>query len=310
MEELRTRIIVSLFGLMGLSPLVLGCFGAGVPARAPSAEDLVLPGLPRGLPAAPGGAASLPHAASITPRKARRALHVFGSQLCIDIAGRPLARRFYEQQGEFALSFESHDERDAIEQVISSKADLALVSVELADFERQYGVEEKTYAYLLPTLVVHPSNPVGNLLLEQVRPLLSGKLGSWHDLGGAMGTLQGYLAGPESLVRGQELTMMPGDRFLAGWPMLSPGEVRHKVGQDPLALGVTHLAASDSSMRTLAIDGVYPSVQSFRDGRYPFGLAFRVIFRSSREADVEAFLDFLSSEAGLDSLADSLILPQ
>ena len=199
MEKLRNRIIVSLLGLLGLSPLALGCFGVGTPPLAPSAEDhdMVLPGLSRSLPAAPGGAVTLPVVEQISQRWARRQLKVFGSQLCIDLAGKALAGRFLSDQRELELVFEHRRERDAIEQVIGGNADLALVSVALSDFERSYGVDELVFAYLLPTLVAHRDNPIGNLLPEQIRPLLSGKLSSWHDLGGSIGDLHGFLAGPE-----------------------------------------------------------------------------------------------------------------
>lgn len=306
MEELKKRIVIGLFGLIGLSPLAL--VGADMPALSPTAEQpvLVLPKMARGIPAAPGGVAILP----VFKRIARRQLKIFASRLCIDFAGRPLARSFRDAQGELELTFEHRSDRDAIEQVIGGDADLALVSVELSDFERNYGIEERVFAYLLPTLVVHANNPVGNLQREDVWKLLSGKMNSWAELGGQSADLHGYLTGPTSLVQSQELTMMPGHEFSADWPMLSAAQVRARVASDLQALGVTHLAGTNSDLRTLAIDGVFPSVHSFLDGRYPFGHGFRVVFLSEKEADVEIFLRFLGSDAARDCLAGGLILPE
>lgn len=78
-----------------------------------------------------------------------------------------------------------------------------------------------------------------------------------------------------------------------------------KIENTPGSFGVTSLALLLSEKRKihpLMLDGVEPSIQSCIDGDYPMIKRFYFILPTERSAQVDAFLEFVSSEKGAEIL--------
>ena len=78
-------------------------------------------------------------------------------------------------------------------------------------------------------------------------------------------------------------------------------ETVNKIEQTPGSFGVTSLALLLSEKRdihALTLDGVEPTIQSIASGKYPIVKRFYFILPLLRSAEVEAFLQFVSSDNG------------
>ncbi len=126
----------------------------------------------------------------------------------------------------------------------------------------------------LPVLV-HPSNPVGNLTLDQVRDIYAGRIRNWREVGGpnleivfvSRDTNSGtYETFNTVVMRGTEIAA-------AAEYVGSNGAVRQRVQTTPAAIGYAGLGFVDETVKALQINGVTPSERTIVSGRYPIARA-------------------------------------
>lgn len=120
-------------------------------------------------------------------------------------------------------------------------------------------------------IIVHPSNPIAQLTMEQVRDIYTGKLQSWKDLGGpdlkivkiSRDTNSGTYETFESLVMNKE--KIASDAEYVG----SNGAVRQRVQSTAAAIGYAGLGFSDETVKIVEINGITPNVAAVASGTYP-----------------------------------------
>jgi len=122
----------------------------------------------------------------------------------------------------------------------------------------------------LPVLV-HPSNPVKALTIEQVRDIYTGKIRNWKDVGGpdlaivkiSRDTNSGTYETFEMMVMKNEKIAQ--DAEYVG----SNGAIRARIQKTPAAIGYAGLGFVDKTVKALEINGVYPTKETVSAGRYP-----------------------------------------
>ncbi len=120
-------------------------------------------------------------------------------------------------------------------------------------------------------MVVHPSNPVQELTVEQVRKIYQGQITNWSELGGpdqpivkvSRDTNSGTFETFNKLVMHKE-RMDPGTEKVG-----SNGAVRQTVQSTPYAIGYVGLGFVDRTIRALKINGIDPTRRNVASGRYP-----------------------------------------
>ncbi|MGD2174748.1 MAG: phosphate ABC transporter substrate-binding protein [Candidatus Brocadiaceae bacterium] len=120
-------------------------------------------------------------------------------------------------------------------------------------------------------MIVHPSNPVGRLSVDQVRDIYTGKITSWRQLGGpsqpivmiSRDTNSGTYETFEKLVMQKE-RIDPKAEYVG-----SNGAVRQRVQSTPNALGYVGLGFVDRTVKAVTIDGVEPTPRTVASGQYP-----------------------------------------
>ena len=120
-------------------------------------------------------------------------------------------------------------------------------------------------------LIVHPSNPVGNLTVEQVRDIYMGKITSWKQLGGpdvqiviiSRDTNSGTYETFEKLVMKKE-KIHESTEYVG-----SNGAIRQRVQSTKAAIGYAGLGFVDRSVKALEINGVMPDAGTIASGVYP-----------------------------------------
>jgi phosphate transport system substrate-binding protein len=120
-------------------------------------------------------------------------------------------------------------------------------------------------------ILVHPSNPVKNLTVEQVRDIYMGKVTNWKEVGGpdlkiikiSRDTNSGTYETFENLVMHKE--RIAADVEYVG----SNGAVRQRVQKTPAAIGYAGLGFVDRTVKALDIEGITPNHATVSSGRYP-----------------------------------------
>ena len=162
-------------------------------------------------------------------------------------------------------------------------------------------------------VVVHPSNPINQLTLEQISAIYSGQIDNWSELGGEdrpivrlsretnSGTHVYFLETVIRLGKKDDKTLFSTDTLL----MQSSEGIIVEVSQNPNAIGYDGLGYVTKDMKVLAIaktvDGpfVLPSAATVNDGSYPIARDLYMYTPGEPTGAVKEYLDWvrLSSEA-------------
>ena len=119
-------------------------------------------------------------------------------------------------------------------------------------------------------VIVHPSNPRGNLTIAQIRDIYTGKISNWSELGGpnqkivviSRDTNSGTYESFESLV-------MQGAKLKGGAEYVgSNGAVRQRVMSTQAAIGYLGLAFTEG-VKAVQVNGVAPSPETVVAKTYP-----------------------------------------
>lgn len=119
-------------------------------------------------------------------------------------------------------------------------------------------------------LLVHPSNPVQDLTVEQVRKIFLGEISNWKEVGGpdkeivtiSRDTNSGTYETFAKLVMNKQKI---GEKCeYVG----SNGAIRQRVQSTPAAIGYAGLGFVDKTVKALKINGIYPSQETVQTGEY------------------------------------------
>lgn len=164
--------------------------------------------------------------------------------------------------------------------------------------------------------IVHPSNPVTNLTLAQVRDIFQGKLDNWKDVGGKDAPIDLYsVIGPydglESSMR-SILFANPGYRAKIDRLFLNQHQIEVGIQMDPDAIGMTTLAGlSKQKVKPLAIEGVNADKDSITDGRYLLTVPLYLVYRADgpKATQITEFAQFLRTPAAEAEMVKKRLVP-
>ena len=186
--------------------------------------------------------------------------------------------------------------------------------------KRGFNPEEFVVAQDAIAVVVHPSNPINQLTLEQISAIYSGKIRNWSELGGEnrpivrlsretnSGTHVYFLETVLRLGDSKNKTMFSPDTLL----MQSSEGIIVEVSQNPNAIGYDGLGYVTSDMKVLAIgtsiDGPYirPSVSTVNDGTYPIARDLYMYTPGEPTGAVKDYLDWIRTSPEAQSIVAKL----
>ena len=140
---------------------------------------------------------------------------------------------------------------------------------------------------------VNENNPVDNLTLDQIRDIYSGKIHSWSEVGGP-----DKLITPLSRIKGSGSrtameTVMNGEPIAHDLDAAFGKRIAYSFRF--YAEGITNYGG----IKILSINGVYPSVESIKDGSYPIASEFYAVYRADNtNPNIPIVIDWLLSDEG------------
>ncbi len=198
-------------------------------------------------------------------------------------------------------------------------------TVDVANASRQMKEEERDAAEangIMPVehviardaiaIVVHPSNPVDNLTLQQLSDIFSGHITNWADVGGESrpivllsresnsGTHVYFLEQVVRLGDKHASTLFSPDTLL----MPSSEGISAEVRQNPNSIGYDGLGYVTPDQKTIAVavdaggPFVQPSIETVNQGEYPISRDLYMYTAGEPQGAIAEYLDWIRSPEG------------
>ncbi len=154
--------------------------------------------------------------------------------------------------------------------------------------------------------IVHKSNPVENVTLDEVRSIYAGRMTDWRQLKGREAPIKVFisrtkkgLSGVEAstkqlVLNGKEPVASANTAFVA-----SSGIVEQMVEENPEGFATTGItSARKRNVKILRVNGIAPTNKAVINNRYPLKRPLFILMPKNPKPEVKKFVDFTLSKAG------------
>jgi phosphate transport system substrate-binding protein len=244
-------------------------------------------------------------------------LVVKGSTTILPIAQK-VAEEFMKENADVRISIAGGGSGNGIKALIDGTCDIAKSSRFLKKQELELAVGRGVYpvpfciAYDCIVPVVHPSNPIANLTVEQLKNIYKGTVRNWKEVGGpdreivvvSRDTSSGTYEVWEEMVLGGD-KVYPGALLQA-----SNGAVVQTVAKNKNAVGYIGIGYANPEVKPLAVNGVAGSEQTTLDGSYPVSRPLFMFTAGWPKLEAQRFLNyFLHPEKGQRHVRETGFVP-
>ena len=215
---------------------------------------------------------------------------------------------------------------DAYYRLIQRKADMVFAARPSRDQKEDASSKRET---ILSTPIgreafvffVEEDNPVSNLTSEEIRSIFSGKITDWSELGGKKQKIIAFQR-PEN--SGSQVCMR---WFMGDVPLADPdtykvvssmGGTVEQVKQYHSEAGAISYSfryfleglQQEGNVKILSVDGVYPDIESIKDGSYPLTVPLVCATLASNDKPyVKKMMDFILSDDGQEIIEQTGYAP-
>ena len=209
-----------------------------------------------------------------------------------------LAEHFMVDHPQFAVDVQGGGSTAGIQACMNGTVNIGMSSRLLKDDE--LSLTQIVICYDGISIIVHPDNPLKALSLEQARNIFAGRIRNWKELGWIDRNIDGVTREEGSGTRGSFEDMVMKDSEIGSGIMVqdSNGSVREVVATDPYAIGYISLGLVDKRVRTVAVDGIVPSVAAIKRKEYRIVRPFLYLVNGERGKDTGTFIDWVLSRDG------------
>jgi phosphate transport system substrate-binding protein len=220
-----------------------------------------------------------------------------------------LAEEYMIHHPEFVIDIQGGGSSAGVKTVQSGTADIGMSSRSLKDEEKSLFVVEIARDGL--AVIVHSSNPVSDLTLNQVRDIYAGSTIVWSGLGGSNDKIHVITREEGSGTRSafEDLVMDKSEITPRAIVQDSNGAVLQLVADDPNAIGFISLGLVNSDVKALSLGGVAATHDNVSNGSYNLSRPFLFMTLEKPTGKVKEFIDFILSTEGQNQLAKEGLIP-
>ncbi len=223
-----------------------------------------------------------------------------GSTTVLPIAQK-VAEAYMKANPGVSISISGGGSGNGIKALIDGTTDVADSSRFIKGKEVKLALERGVYpvpfavAYDCIVPVVHPSNPVKDISMDQLKAIYEGKIKNWQDLGGpkkrvvviSRDTSSGTYEVWESKVM-QKGRVYPGALLQA-----SNGAVAQAVAKNKYAIGYIGIGYMNKDVKPLTVNGVVGSAETTLAGTFPISRPLYMFTSGWPEGEVGKFMNFV-----------------
>jgi phosphate transport system substrate-binding protein len=224
----------------------------------------------------------------------------------------------YRKQNKVTISIEGSGSGNGIKALLDSTCDIANSSREMKPEEldaakaKGISVKEIVLAYDMIVPVVHPSNPVKNLTLDQLKGIYNGTITNWKDVGGknvniivvSRDTSSGtYEIWHEKVLKKTDVS----NRALL---QASNGAVLSTVAANPKSIGYIGFGYINKSVKAVTVNGIEGTIASGKSGKYPVSRKlFMYVDNNKLSKEADAFIKYILSKQGQTLVKEEGFIP-
>lgn len=212
----------------------------------------------------------------------------------------PFAERWAEEYHAGRITVQAGGSTAGIKAAQDGTADIGMSSRTLYP-EETTGLIQTVVARDGIAVIVHASNTVRALTLQQLRSVYAGRIRNWRELGGrdARITIITREDGSGTRTAFEEFVMDSVSEIATSALVTAySGGLRKMVSQDPDAVGYVTFSQLNEQVHAVAIDGVVPTEPSIASGVYRLQRPFVFLTRGPPVGAARAFIDFVLSAKG------------
>lgn len=211
-----------------------------------------------------------------------------------------LGEGYMDDHKDVTFTYNPTGSGSGIKAALEGTCDIGLSSRYLKEEEKAQGLVETVLAYDGIAMIVNPENPITNLSVAQIAQIYTGEITNWNEVGGKDGAI--VLIGREAgsgTRDGFESITGTGDACQYRQELTTTGAVITAVEANPCAIGYASLASVKDSVTVLSVDGVAPSVETVKDGRYVVQRPFILVTKKDTALSeaAQGFFDYITSPA-------------
>ena len=235
----------------------------------------------------------------------RRTLVLTGSTTVLPIA-QLCAEKFMDQHPDVNISVRGGGSGVGIAALIDGTCDIAMASrpMKTKELKSARGKGINPLATVIAkdgiAIIVHPSNPLSEITLAQLKDIYTGKISNWKDVGGKPGKIvvisRDVASGTFEVFK---KIVLKGAKTRADALMLASNKaVATTVEKTPGAIGYVGLGYISSKVKALAVDGVEPTKETVVSGKYKLARPLYLYTDGKPTGLAKEFIDFVLSPAG------------
>jgi phosphate transport system substrate-binding protein len=220
-----------------------------------------------------------------------------------------LAEEFMMLHPESHIYVQGGGSTAGIEAVITQAANIGMSSRNLIGEEKK--LHTVTIAKDAIAVIIHPTNRIQDLSLDQIRDTFSGKIRNWRELGGPSHPIDVVTREEGSGTREsfQKFVMGKEDISLGALVQDSNGAVRQVIVGNVHAIGFISLGLVNEQVKAVKISGVEPSLENVNHGKYTLVRPFLFVFNGEPTGEAKPFLEFVLSPAAQELLLKEGLVP-
>lgn len=231
-----------------------------------------------------------------------------GDRALITISGStsvgPLAEKLalkYEEQANVKIEVNQIGSSAGITNAMNGVSQIGMSSRDLKQEEIDSGIEELVIAYDGIVVVAHPSNPVKDLTMEQVKQIFTGEVTNWKEVGGndMEIVVVSREDGSGSRDAFQEIVGYESGELIRNAIVASGnGNIKTTVATNKHAVGFISFEYIDETVSATSINGVEPLAENVLDGNYELSRPFLFVHQPDLAQSAIDFTEFILSADG------------
>ncbi|MBC7364002.1 MAG: phosphate ABC transporter substrate-binding protein [Candidatus Aminicenantes bacterium] len=219
------------------------------------------------------------------------------------------AELFMEKRPGLVVNVQGGGSSAGIMAVKTGAAHIGMSSRELKEDEKDLHEIEVAHDGL--AIIVHPSNPVEDLTIDQVKGIFSGDIVNWKTINGRDKAITVVVREEGSGTRGAFQEMVMGKTRISKKAIVqdSNGTVREIVSRDPNSIGFISLGLVNEKVKAISLNGVRPSEENILKKQYHLVRPFLFLTREEPSGLAKEFIEFVLSDEIQSMLPKEGLIP-
>ena len=216
----------------------------------------------------------------------------------------PLAEKLamkYEEENDVKIEVNQIGSSAGITNAINGVSQIGMSSRDLKQEEKDSNLQELIIAYDGIVVVAHPSNPVKDLTMEQVKQIFTGEVTNWKEVGGEDMEIVVVSRedGSGSRDAFQEIVGYESGQLIKNAIVASGnGNIKTTVAMNKHAIGFISFEYIDESISPMAINGVQAKAENVLAGTYELSRPFLFVHKEDVPEAAKQFMEFILTPEG------------